>query len=69
MFDYVKLKKALPKIWIHQVEKKNEESLMENKGLQTPSITMTNKEKSISDLSTKSFSKLIKLNSRPLYTS
>ena len=62
VFDYVKLRKALPTVWIQRVIERNE-NILENRILQTPSLSVHNKKKSISDLNSKCYYKLILLNS------
>ena len=67
VFDYVKLRRALPTVWIQQVIERNENTL-ENPILQTPSLSVHNKKKSISDLNSKCYYKLILLNSNSEHT-
>ena len=67
MFDYMKLKNALPTVWLNQVSEVNETS----KGcqsLQIPHLIIRNKKKSVSELSSKCFYRLTLLNCRPMYT-
>ena len=68
MFDYVKLKRAIPPVWINQVNQNNEANSLENLRLQIPNLTFKGKDRHISDLSSKFFYTMIMMNSRPLYT-
>ena len=70
MFDYVKLKKALPKTWINQSENNSTQISTEshNQELQIPSIFIRKREKAIFDLSSKDFYSLILLNCTSPFT-
>ena len=64
LFEYVKLKKAIPKMWINK--KCNEEEIpIQNKTLLLPTLTVNGKTKNISELNSKTFYRLIlsKMNS------
>ena len=54
----MKLRRVHPTVWIQRVIERNENTL-ENRILQTPSLSVHNKNKSVSDLNSKCYYKLI----------
>ena len=67
VFDYVKFRRALPTVWIQRVIERND-NILENRILQTPSLSVHNKKKSTSDFNSICYYKLILLNSIPEHT-
>ena len=70
IFDYMKLMKALPQIWIRKLENKSIKISQENcdQEIRIPSIFIRKRNCAIFDLSSKDFYNIIRLNSRPPFT-
>ena len=70
MFDYAKLKQALPKVWINQTINNNTQIFpeMQSHELQIPTIFIRKKNKAIYDLSSKDFYSLIILTCKSQFT-